>query len=1200
MSSTRMKMLYRGLCPNCGGDASDEELLTNGVCSSCVPFGATSREEVYRYLSKVRKLKRFREPLELSMRVEEFKELFRRLVGSNPWSLQETWARRVLLGRSFSIVAPTGLGKTTFGLLMALYLSVVSGAKSYVLVPSSLLVQHVVEKASRYVEKLGRGVRVVGYASGMTPSVMERNILSISSGDFDVLITTDRFLYNRYELLKGKEFDFVFVDDVDAFLRSPRNIDKVIELMGYDPAAVETVLRMVRISRKRRATDAELEEYEALDRELMKFKRTDRNKVLVVSGATLRARRTLRVRAFRHLFGFEPGHTLELVRNIGNYYVEVRGDVKATVLEILKRHGGGVLVFVPQTAGLEGAEGLARLLNESGISAYAYRRASSRLLNKFVDGTYGALVGVASSRSPLARGLDLPETIRYVVFAGVPRREIKVEDNEYRPQMLLAVLKHVAPLLEGSEAAEALRITSSLARVVPTTAEVVEKVRSALEGGLKLEGFEGHVQELVVQARSLLRRIMTPEWVARLAERADIQMKAVDGGLSLIVPDADGFVQASGRCSRLYVAGITRGVTITVVDDPKAFHGLRRMLETLYEETLEPYEEDKVRWDFVRVDEDRRKVVMAGRGELPPERFDVIKSALVVVESPTKARTIASFFGRPARREIGDLTVYESIGGEYVLTVAASGGHVLDLTTEGGYHGVLQHDSKFVPIYTAILRCEECRAQFVDQKTCPNCGSSNFSSKADVIESLRKLALEANRVYVATDPDSEGEKIGYDLYCNLKPFNDHIGRLEFHEVTRRALSAALSSPRGIRDGLVEAQLLRRIEDRWVGFELSRRLWERFGRKTLSAGRVQTPVLGWVVNRTAEARKKVPLMVVVFDDGTRFEFVKPVGYEELRSVFEEGNLFGEVVEVSSEVRDVLPPPPYTTDSMLKDAWFYLRMGSVEAMQSAQSLFESGLITYHRTDSTAVSTVGLNVARSYLEERHPGLFRPRTYQREGAHECIRPTKPMDERELGYYVQSGALRTAARLTRREIQLYGLIFRRFIASQMVAAKVRYQTVAVKVGENELRMERPVELVEEGFLKVNPVVRVQPSITSGVRLVKGLELRRIPAARLLTEGDLISTMKSKGIGRPSTYAKIVQTLYNRRYVFQNAGRVIATKLGREVYQYLESNYGDLVSEELTRELEAKMDAIEEGKLNYLELLGELHRGIITISKRAV
>lgn len=1195
-----MKMLFRGLCPNCGGDVSDEELLTNGVCRSCVPFEASSREEVLDYLSRAKKLRLYREPLELSVRVREFREFFRRLVGAYPWSLQETWARRVFLGRSFSIVAPTGLGKTTFGLLMALYLSVTSGLRSYLLVPSSLLVQHVAERASGYVEALGKEVRVVSYASGMTPSKMERNLLAISSGDFDVLITTDKFLYNRYELLRGKEFDFVFVDDVDAFLRSPRNIDKVIELMGYDPTAVDAVLRMIRISRKRRATEEELEEYEALDREISRLRRSAGNKVLIVSGATLRARRTLRVRIFRHLFGFEPGYTLELVRNIGNYYLEGSEDVEEAVVELVRRHGGGVLVFVPQTTGLEGAERVAQLLNDSGIPAQAYKRASPRLLSKFVDGTYQALVGVASSRSPLARGLDLPETIRYVVFAGVPRREIRVEEDEYRPQMLLAVLKHVAPLLEGPEAAEALRVTGSLSRVVPTTAEVVERVRSAIESGTELDGFEGHVQDLVLQARSLLKRVMTSEWVARLSERADVQLKVSDGGFSLIVPDADGFVQASGRCSRLYVAGITRGVTVTVVDDQKAFHGLRRMLETLYEEALEPYEEEKVRRDFERVDEDRRRVVMARRGELPPERFDVIKSALVVVESPTKARTIASFFGRPARRQIGDLTVYESIGGEYVLTVAASGGHVLDLTTEGGYHGVLQYDTTFVPIYTPIMRCRECGAQFVDQKTCPNCGSSNVGSKAEVIEALRKLALEASKVYVATDPDSEGEKIGYDLYCNIRPFNDDVERLEFHEVTRRALSAALSSPRGIRDGLVEAQLLRRIEDRWVGFELSRRLWERFGRRTLSAGRVQTPVLGWVVNRTAEAKRKVPVMVAVLDDGTRLEFAKPLGYEELRALFDEGRLFAEVEEVSSEVREVHPPPPYTTDSMLRDAWFYLKMGSAEAMQAAQTLFESGLITYHRTDSTTVSTAGLGVARSYIEERHPGLFRPRTYQREGAHECIRPTKPMDERELGYYVQSGALRTAARLTRREIQLYGLIFRRFISSQMAPASVRYQTAVVRLGGNELRVERPVELVEEGFLRANPVVRVQPRVAPGSHRVRGLELRRVPAARLFTEGDLIATMKSRGIGRPSTYAKIVETLYRRRYVIQNAGRVIATKLGNEVYRYLESNYGDLVSEELTRELEAKMDAIEEGKLNYMDLLRELHQSIMAIAKRAV
>jgi reverse gyrase len=1193
-----MRTVYRGLCPNCGGDISDEELLTNGVCGKCVPFRASNRTEVHTYLIRTGRLRDFKEALELSIKVEEFRDLFRRLVGSSPWSLQETWARRVFLGRSFSIVAPTGLGKTTFGIVTAIYLHLNSGIKSYLILPSSLLVQHVHDKFEEYLRRLGREIRVVSYRSGLSESRAAEVLSSIGSGDFDVLITTDRFLYNRFDLLRGKEVDYVFVDDVDSFLRSPRNIDKVVELMGYDPGVVETVLKMIRLSRKRRPTEEDFREYESLGEELERYKRTERRKVLIVSGATARARRTMRVRVFRELFGFEPGHTFELVRNIGLYHLRPRRPVKEEVVELVKRHGGGALVFVPQTAGVEGAEELAKALKEEGIPCYAYNRFSPRMLQRFVSGEYEVLLGVASTRSPLARGIDLPERIRYVVFAGVPRREIAIGRDEYRPQMLLSVLKHVAPLLDGPLAEEALRVTGALSRVVPTVSEVVERVGAAIQSGTKLEGFEGHVQELVMRARDLLSRVMTPDRVALLSSRADIQLKVTEEGYSLIIPDVDGFIQASGRCSRLYAGGITRGVAIVLVDDEKAFHGFTKRLESLYDETLEPYDERKVSEDFKLVDEDRRKVALVRSGQVEPGKFDVMRNALVIVESPTKARTIASFFGRPARREIGELTAYESVSGQALLTVVASGGHVFDLTTVGGYHGVLQLDSKYVPIYTPILRCLDCGNQFVDYERCPRCGSERIRSKVEVVKALRSLAMEANEVLIATDPDAEGEKIGYDIYCAVRPYNDNVRRLEFHEVTRKALAAALASPRSVKESLVEAQLLRRIEDRWVGFELSRRLQERFGRKTLSAGRVQTPVLGWVVERTLMASKKIPALTVVLEDGLRVEFLNPVDVEEAKALHEKGELFCDVVEVASEVREVRPPPPYTTDSMLRDAWQFFRMGATEAMEAAQTLFESGLITYHRTDSTTVSSAGLNVAKTYIEEKFPGSFRPRTYAKEGAHECIRPTRPIDEKMLSYYVQSGTLTTAARIGRRELALYGMIFRRFIASQMPEARVRYQTVVVRLLGNSVQIERAVEIVEEGFLKVNPLVQVQMPIVPGRRAVKELVHRKVPAARLLTEGEIIAMMKSRGIGRPSTYAKIVRTLYDRNYVIQRAGRMIATKLGKQVYDFLHTTFGDLVSEELTRQLEAKMDEIEEGKANYLEVLNELRSSLAALMSK--
>ena len=345
------------------------------------------------------------------------------------------------------------------------------------------------------------------------------------------------------------------------------------------------------------------------------------------------------------------------------------------------------------------------------------------------------------------------------------------------------------------------------------------------------------------------------------------------------------------------------------------------------------------------------------------------------------------------------MTVYESVGEGYLACFTASQGHVVDLTTEVGFHGVLVGDEAFVPVYTEIRNCLKCGSRVTDGEACPSCGGNKFYGKKNVIRALRNLALEFDQVFIATDPDSEGEKIGYDLSVNINPFNNNIKRLELHEITREALREALKSPRDILLPLVEAQVVRRVDDRWVGFELSRRLWNHFGRKTLSAGRVQTPVLGWIVQRAEEAKKRRTVVTLRLDDGSEFDLIEPPNQNQLHNLFKDKALTVEIELTARFEQEVLPPAPYTTDALLKDASLILWMDTSEAMEAAQTLFESGLITYHRTGSTYVSTTGINVAKTYLEENYSGLFRPRHHGEQGAHECIRPTKPSQDGSSSY---------------------------------------------------------------------------------------------------------------------------------------------------------------------------------------------------------
>ncbi|RLG02509.1 MAG: reverse gyrase, partial [Thaumarchaeota archaeon] len=517
---------------------------------------------------------------------------------------------------------------------------------------------------------------------------------------------------------------------------------------------------------------------------------------------------------------------------------------------------------------------------------------------------------------------------------------------------------------------------------------------------------------------------------------------------------------------------------------------------------------------------------------------------------------------------------------------------------ERGIYGVERLNGRFVPVYGVIKRCYNCGEQWADGVPCPSCGSEDVFDKIEIVEAIRRLAQQYNEVYIATDPDAEGEKIAYDLEHLIRPFNQNVYRLEFHEVTRRALREALRKKRSVDVHLVEAQLLRRIEDRWIGFELSRKLWERFGSRWLSAGRVQTPVLGWIVRATNDYRKKRNLIRLKLDEGFIVELLEPKNLDEILKAWEEKKLKAVVKDLREEERMVNPPPPYTTDSMLRDAFMYLRLTAADAMKIAQDLFEAGLITYHRTDATTVSQVGIGIAKEYLSQVSPEQFTPRTYRVEGAHECIRPVKPLDVEKLRYYIRIGLLTIPARrLTEAHFRLYDLIFRRFIASQSKPARILTQRFGVEVMGNEIEVSRDVEVREKGFLEFFPTIRIAGRVREGGYEVQNLESRKIPSAWLLTEGDAVALMKERGIGRPSTYSKIIETLLERGYVIERAGRLIATKKGITIYQYLTERFRNYVSEELTRKLEEAMDRVESGRADYQEILRRLYDEVMEIRK---
>ncbi|RLE53869.1 MAG: reverse gyrase [Candidatus Methanomethylicota archaeon] len=688
----------------------------------------------------------------------------------------------------------------------------------------------------------------------------------------------------------------------------------------------------------------------------------------------------------------------------------------------------------------------------------------------------------------------------------------------------------------------------------------------------------------------------------KLKKLEDIRLVEEEGKTFILIPDVMTYIQASGRTSRMFAGGLTKGLSIVVVDDDHLLKGLIKRSKWIIDDIeWRELKEVDLKSILAEIDRDRLVVKQLREGKIRVEFKDPMKTALMVVESPNKARTIANFFGKPSVRRYDELKVYEVSTGELLLMITASGGHIYDLVTDVGYHGVLlpKDAGTFLPVYSAIRRCLNCGYQFSDDlDKCPKCGSSQLRNALKILDFIRTLCEEVDLVLIGTDPDTEGEKIGWDLAALLTPYAKEVKRIEFHEVTKRAILEALKSTRDFDTNLVEAQIVRRVEDRWIGFELSKRLWSAFKRKGLSAGRVQTPVLGWIIDREREFKESFRNVYSVFlPYGIKLELIedevteKPIIIEQVKAKIR-------VLDILEE--DVHPPPPYTTDTYLHDASRKLGLTAPEAMQIAQDLFELGFITYHRTDSTRVSTFGQYVAKEYLSEKFGNqaeeLYLPRNWGEAGAHECIRPTRPMDVNRVRELIAEGIITPIKPLTKKHLLTYDMIFKRFIASQMKPAKVVKQKMEINVLGTSKIVERIIEIKEPGFLTINPILKVEVKVEEGEVKPLKIDVKRKALVTLYTHGDVIKLMKERGIGRPSTYAKIVQTLIQRGYVMETKRKkLLPTKLGKSVYRYLASKYGDLVSEKRTAMLEDIMDQIERGERNYVEVLNKLYREISSI-----
>lgn len=524
---------------------------------------------------------------------------------------------------------------------------------------------------------------------------------------------------------------------------------------------------------------------------------------------------------------------------------------------------------------------------------------------------------------------------------------------------------------------------------------------------------------------------------------------------------------------------------------------------------------------------------------------------LIIVESPTKAKTLSRFLGSD-------------------FQIEASMGHLVDLPKRK--LGVdIKHD--FKPDYEVS------------------------KEKAERVKQLQDLASKAKKVILATDPDREGEAISWHIANLIK--NKDVVRITFHEITETAIQDALKHPGEINMQLVDAQQARRILDRLVGYKLSPLLWRKI-RKGLSAGRVQSVAVRLISEREREIQAFKPveywdLVAQLKSSGGEFE-AKFKG--EIKTQTEAGEIVGNLEKAEFKVVDVQkkevrrnPYPPFTTSTLQQTASNLMGWSAKRTMQIAQNLYEQGIITYHRTDSTNLATEALSMVRGYIDNVYgkkylpdePRLFKTKSKVAQEAHEAIRPTSVERTAE-----------SSQQLDRDQAKLYDLIWKRFVSCQMTEALYEQLGVDISASNYMFRANGNKQLFD-GWKKLyaklgeeEDAEQALPGLSVGERL----DLVKLNPAQhftepppRFTEASLIKALEEHGIGRPSTYAPIISTIQERQYVEKTDKKLVPTNLGFAVNDFLMANFPSEFEYSFTAKMEDQLDEIANGEKQWVPVI---------------
>ncbi|HKB88553.1 MAG TPA: type I DNA topoisomerase [Patescibacteria group bacterium] len=532
---------------------------------------------------------------------------------------------------------------------------------------------------------------------------------------------------------------------------------------------------------------------------------------------------------------------------------------------------------------------------------------------------------------------------------------------------------------------------------------------------------------------------------------------------------------------------------------------------------------------------------------------------LIIVESPTKARTLGKFLGEG-------------------FDVEATTGHIKDLPKST--LGIdIEHD--FAPDYVDVVK------------------------RKDTIALLKSKAKKAKEIYIATDPDREGEAIASHVEEILSGHSKTLmHRISFHEITKEAVDEAIKNPHAINKDLVDAQIGRRVLDRLVGYKLSPLLWKKV-RRGLSAGRVQSVAVRLIVEKEREIEKFKPeeywdLFSIVKSSKEKKEFTVQLVKEEVKDKKTADEILKDLKSAKYKVNDVRkrqvtknPYPPFTTSTMTQAASRIMGWSSKKTMSVAQKLYEEGLITYHRTDSLNLSLPAVMKARDFIKKDYgvtylpeaPRFYKTTNKSAQEAHEAIRPTSLNAKLE----------KTDDKFFDDEQKLYELIWGRFVACQMNPSIYDETSIDVEADKHILRASGQI-MKFDGWRRIVPAKKnseeeivVLPDVEKGedLDLVKtwGDQKFTLPPARY-NEASLIKTLEKLGIGRPSTYAPTISVIQIRSYVEKNDNKqFVPTSVGIAVNDFLMMNFPETFDYQFTADMESDLDRVAEGKLPWVKTI---------------